>query len=517
MAHTPSFRRFSAKDIEFQQHGPPRYEQLSQFIKAAIHEGRLRAGDRLPPLRQLADDLGISVTTVAATFNHLSEQNLVRAEVGRGTFVTAAPAAAPAVVERNDGWPRTPPVRPPVLDLTSRPWRRRALMNQGTKLRSRYPDALECSTGRPDVKLLPLHILQKAGIAALQQAKASDLQYAGPEVLDVLAAPLVSLLDQAGLNVSPEDLLIGSSAQQWMMLALEVTVRVTGSDRPIVALEEPGYPTIMDAFERAGAKLVPVAVDRYGAVPESLDAAFRNGAMMALLTPRGHNPTGATWSADRRNALATVLADHPQVLTVEDDQFADGSPTRPGSLLNEDGIGDRVIYVRSFSKLLAPDLRVAAVAARPRLRALLAECKSFADGWTSRLLQRTLALALMDAELAGLLSHAAEQYARRRAEAARAINSILEAHGGSTWCGPDGLNLWVYLPPDADATEVAERSAAAGVRIASGEPFFLRPGHTNVIRFGAGSAPTDSAFDAGRILAEAVLASRSAHHSLIHV
>jgi DNA-binding transcriptional MocR family regulator len=148
---------------------------------------------------------------------------------------------------------------------------------------------------------------------------------------------------------------------------------------------------------------------------------------------------------------------------------------------------------------------------------LLAECKSFADGWTSRLLQRTLAFALTNPDLPGLVSHAANQYSQRRAQAASAINSILEAHGGSTWCGPDGLNLWVCLPQNADATEVAERSAAAGVRIALGEPFFLRPGRTNVVRFGAGSVPTDSAFDAGRILGEAVLASRSEHHGLIHV
>src|SRR5882724_8140985 len=103
MANTSSIRRFSLKGIKFQRDGPPRYEQLSQFIKAAIQEGRLRAGDRLPPLRQLATDLGISVTTVAATFNHLSEQKLVRSEVGRGTFVTAV-ATPPAPHERADTW-----------------------------------------------------------------------------------------------------------------------------------------------------------------------------------------------------------------------------------------------------------------------------------------------------------------------------------------------------------------------------------------------------------------------------
>jgi DNA-binding transcriptional MocR family regulator len=148
---------------------------------------------------------------------------------------------------------------------------------------------------------------------------------------------------------------------------------------------------------------------------------------------------------------------------------------------------------------------------------LLGECKSFADGWTSRLLQRTLALALLNPDLTRLVTHAADQYRQRRDHAAKGIHSVLEAYGGSTWSGLDGLNVWVQLPPDADAAEVVERSAAAGVRIAPGEPFFIQPGHTNVVRFGAGSVPTKSAFDAGRILGEAVLASRSEHHGLIHV
>lgn len=518
MAYTPALRRFSLSDIQFQRHGPPRYEQLSQAIRAAIQDGRLSAGDRLPPLRELADSLQISVTTAAAAINQLSEQKLVRAEVGRGTFITAITVPP----RQHQDHPAAPVVRArapesPAPRDASRPWRRRALMSQGAKLSTRYPDALDCSTGRPDVNLLPLSVIERAGVSALKHTRTSDLQYAGPEILESLATPLVTLLEESGINVSAEDLLIGSSAQQWMMLALETATRISGGGRPAVAVEEPGYPTIMDAYERAGAKLIPVSVDTFGAVPESLDAALRSGATMTLLTPRGHNPTGATWSAERRAALAAVLADHPKVLAVEDDQFADGSSMRPGSLLNADWVGNQVIYVRSFSKLLGPDLRVAVAAARPRLRSMLMECKSFADGWTSRLLQRTLAFALADPDLQGLLRHAADQYERRRAEAARGINEMLKPHGGSTWCGPDGLNLWVVLPPDTDALEVAERSAAAGVRVASGEPFFIRPGHTDVLRFGAGAVPTERAHEVGRIVGEAVLASRSSHHSLIHV
>src|SRR5258708_40149511 len=169
----------------------------------------------------MGGERGMSVTTGGGPVNQRAERKLVRAVVGGGTFVTAVPPAPGERVEMST------PLKATVRDRTSRPWRRRALMNQGTKLRSRYPHALDCSTGRPDMKLLPLRVLQEAGIAALRQVKAADLQYAGPEVLEVLEAPLGDLLERTGLGVRPDDLLIASSAHQSMMLPLDATPRIS--------------------------------------------------------------------------------------------------------------------------------------------------------------------------------------------------------------------------------------------------------------------------------------------------
>jgi DNA-binding transcriptional MocR family regulator len=301
------------------------------------------------------------------------------------------------------------------------------------------------------------------------------------------------------------------------MLALEVVKHTSGNERPVVAVEEPGYPTILDAYERAGGKVIGVAMDREGAIPTSLDAAFRAGATLALLTPRAHNPTGATWSPQRVIALAAVLKDHPDAVLVEDDHFAEAAATRSGSLLADERVSDRIVYIRSFSKLIAPDLRVAAAVARPRLRGLLAEARSFSDGWTSGLLQKTLAIALRDDRLKEVLRRARDMYAQRRLRAADALNAALVRQGGGTWAGSDGLNVWVHLPADVDAMEVLERAAAGGVRIATGEPFFIRPGQNHVVRLNAGSVPAEEAHRAGRIVAEAALASGAQGPNLIHV
>ena len=302
-----------------------------------------------------------------------------------------------------------------------------------------------------------------------------------------------------------------------MMLALEIVTQRSGTEWPLIAVEEPGYPTIIDAYERAGARVIGVAVDREGAVPASLDAAFRAGAIMALLTPRAHNPTGATWSAARREALASVLAEHREAIVIEDDHFAEGAASSPGSLLAESRVSERIVYIRSFSKLIAPDLRVAAAVARPPLRALLAEARSLSDGWTSRLLQTTLAIALCDDKMGEVLRRARDMYQTRRSRAADAVNAALLRRGGGAWTGSDGLNVWVQLPHDVDAMEVLERAAAAGVRLAPGEPFFIRPGRNHLVRLNAGSVPADDAQRAGQIVAEASLAAGTGGPSLIHV
>lgn len=491
----------SRENVAFDDVGPPRYEQLAGFIESAIEDGRIKPGDRLATVRQMADDLGVSTTTITAAFSLLRDRGLIRPEVGRGTFVSERPLQPPQTI----------PVRAAgstVFPFSRRDkvaWRRRALTSSSTRLRTTFPQASDCSTGRPDVSLLPFEILKSAWKSAMDNSSPADLQYAGPEPVAPLSLALARVLERDGIEAGARNLVVGSSGQQMMTLCLDIVADLWRDDKPLVAVEEPGYPTIIDTYERAGAKLTGLTVDEYGAVPESLNTALRAGARLVLLTPRGHNPTGASWSVERRSAIGDVLASYPESIVIEDDQVADIASTRPGSLLNDKRVADRVVYIRSFSKSIGPDLRIAVAAARPRLRDLLMEAKSFADGWTSRLLQRTLADVLIDPELSMSLDHARDAYRKRRQAAAEALNAILRSNDSGTWCGPDGVNLWVHLPPGVDAARVVEKAAALGVLVAEGEAFFLRPGRHDVVRLNAGSVPTEIAHRCGRLLAEAAL------------
>lgn len=491
----------------------PRYEQLANLIEQAIVDERIASGERLPTAREISRLLEVSATTVSAAFDLLTRRGLIRAEVGRGTFVKTRPLIGNA---GND--PELSNFRARLHSARTRtPWRRVALMSVSARLRATYPDAVECSTGRPDPSLLPFSVLRRAWGSAMEGMVPMDLQYAGPEPIEQLGKQLVPLLEKDGIAARLEDLVICSSAQQVFTMILDVIADDGKDEAPVIAVEEPGYPTMLDTFEHAGGRMVGLTMDEYGVLPSSLEAALSSGAQAAFFTPRGQNPTGASWSAERCSALADVLARHPTVIALEDDQVAEVASARPGSLLNDSRIADRVVYIRSFSKSIAPDLRLAVVAAKSRMLRKITEAKIFADGWSSRLLQRALSGMLADPELEPLLNQARLAYRERRQQAAEAVNKILVPAGGGTWCGPDGVNIWIHLPSGFDARDAIERSASNGIRTADGEPFYLTPGHRNVVRLNAGSVEPEIAFRAGTILARSILESKSPVTGPIHV
>jgi GntR family transcriptional regulator/MocR family aminotransferase len=491
---------------------PPRYEQIAGALCQAIRSGQLKPGDRLPTVRRLATDLGVSLTTVTAAFKSLAESGWTRGEIGRGTFVverersqaTSASASAPV-----SGGARG-------LRSLKSPWRRRALVNLMGRLRSSFPRATNCSFGGPGASLLPLKLIKRHWLAAFDDVRNCDLQYNTVEPIEALTEVLPSRLSADGIPVNAADLLVGTSAQQFMVLATGVIRRLGGALEPVIAVEQPGYYTIFDTWDHAGIHMIGIETDTDGARPESVEAAIRAGANVVLFTPRAHNPTGASWRPERLQVLGDVLSRCPQVLAIEDDHFGDLAHEHAGSLLADARIEDRVIYIRTFSKSIAPDLRLAVAAARPRVKTLLQEAKSQADGWSSRLLQRVLAGVLEDDALAPWWGRVRQTYQTRRERVAEVL-SRRGTTGVAAWPGRDGVNVWIHLPSGFDAGEVIERAAALGVLIAPGEVFYLSPGHSDVVRFNVGSVETERVSDCAELLAKAIRQSGASRSTAIHV
>lgn len=489
-----------------------RHEAIAYVLEGAIRDGSMAVGAKLPTVRALSTGLGVSASTVVAAYSRLRADGRIAGEVGRGTFVLP-PANGQ---ERSNGPDEDATTWSPPSLVQRPPWRRRTVLTSASRLHNLYPKALDCSRGKPDTHLLLTDVVRRAFHKAADAIESEDLQYGSPRPLPALRDVLLPRLVRDRLPVDGTEIIVGTSAQQLMVMSLSVASRLMPNRPRIVAVEEPGYQTVFDAFEYYGFRLVGMSVDEHGATPESLDAALRAGAIAALFTPCALNPKGVSWTEQRRKALADVLEAHPHAISIEDDQFADLALTRPGSLLEGGSIGNRAIYIRTFAKSIAPDIRVAIALARPRLANLLAESKSLSDGWTSMISQQALAFALEDPELDERLLAAQRVYESRRQTIRRIIEDRMRGTGTRV-SGTDGLNVWIQLPPGTAATEVVDRAGALGVLLVSGEPFYIRPGRNDVIRMSiSGLNEGEAALAAERVI-EAIRTTAEVHHISIPV
>jgi DNA-binding transcriptional MocR family regulator len=227
-----------------------------------------------------------------------------------------------------------------------------------------------------------------------------------------------------------------------------------------VAVEDPGWPGVIDLVRALGLRVAGVPADARGMVPEALERALRGGARAVVLTPRGQNPTGAAHDSARAAELRSVLT--PDVLLVEDDHLGPvaGVPWHSAA-----GSTARHAVVRSVSKWLGPDLRCAILTGDELTLARVEGRQSLGPGWVSGIIQRLTARLWSDPAVLALVARAGDAYVERR----EAMLSALAAQGVEA-SGASGLNVWVPVP-DEDAAVRA--LLAGGVSIAAGAPFRL--------------------------------------------
>jgi DNA-binding transcriptional MocR family regulator len=245
---------------------------------------------------------------------------------------------------------------------------------------------------------------------------------------------------------------------------------LTPSDRVIV--EDPGHAVTFDLLASMGYAVIPVPVDDLGIRPAALAAALTRGAGALIVTPRAQAATGAAWDASRAAAIGDVLRRHPSVGVIEDDHAgpvagvpafsACGAPAESKGQKSSKG-RQRWVILRSVSKSLGPDLRLAVLAGDEATITRVAGRQALGTGWVSYELQEMVADLWADPSVAIQLATAAGIYAGRR----DALRSALRRHGIAT-SGRSGFTCWV---PVSDEDGVASSLAAAGWAVAPGQRF----------------------------------------------
>jgi DNA-binding transcriptional MocR family regulator len=370
--------------------------ELVANIEGAVVSGALAPGQRLPSVRSLAVEVGLSPVTVAAGLAELRRRGVVVSEPRRGTRIGERPPIGVA---------RAPL---PVPD-----------------------GARDLSRGNPDPALLP--DLERA----LARTSLPMRLYGEPAAVPELAAFAREQLRADG--IPSESLCVISGALDGIERVLEVHLRP--GDR--VAVENPGYAALFDLLRARGLGLEAVAVDQRGMQPAELRSALARGASAAIITPRGQNPTGAALDAARARELRTVLAGAPETLVIEDDHLGQVAgrelhTTVPGLA--------RWAATRSVAKALGPDLRLAVLACDELTLARVQGRQQCGPGWVSHILQRLVLGLWSDAAVQKLIARAGATYAMRREH----FLDCLRARGVQA-VGASGLNVWVPVAEEAGA------------------------------------------------------------------
>jgi len=406
----------------------PTAKGLAQAVSRAIRDGELSAGDQLPPIRRLAEELMISPTTVSSAWQLLARSGTIRSDGRRGT--TVAPTG-------------------------------RGGERYSRALRQDAEVALDLSTGVPDPDLLPA----LAPVLARLPGRSTPTSYLDDPVL-----PRLRELLARDWPYAAEDLVVVDGA----MDALDLISRTLLRPGDTVLVESPGFPPMLDLLEDRGVEMVGVPLTETGLDLASVEAALARRPAALFLQPRGQNPTGISMTPTRARRLALLLRGH-DVVVVEDDSSGPISSSTPISL--GAWIPDQVLHVRSYSKSHGPDLRLAAVSGPEALLSPVRHARALGQGWSSRLLQHVLAALLEDPDAVREVGRARGEYARRR----DLVVSRLRALDVEV-TGTDGLNVWV---PVRDEAAAVLRLASQGIAVTPGSPFAVEPrpgpeGHVRV-------------------------------------
>ena len=389
---------------------------IAASVRALIERGALRPGQALPPVRTLADTLGVNRNTAVAAYRQLTQAGVVVTR-GRGGTHVADRSAVP-----QEGFAADSVLR-------------------------------DVATGNPDPDLIP------DPSRALAQVAGRPVLYGEPVIDPGLEQWAQSWMRS---DLAPDEVrltITSGAADAVERLLAQALVRDDA-----VALEDPCFLTSIHTVRVGGYRVVPVPVDDEGMTVEGLRTALDQGVRAIVCTPRAQNPTGASLTEARAAELRAVLREHPYVLVIEDDHFSMLSRRPFHSLIGPEH--RRWALVRSVSKFLGPDMCLAVTASDPDTAERLAMRLTPGTTWVSHLLQR-LALALVtDPDVAAGIEAAGAHYAERN----RAFAERLTALGIPAEAG-DGLNLWVALP--VPARDVSEQLMRRGWLARPGDAFVL--------------------------------------------
>lgn len=410
----------------------PLYEQLYTAIRQDIVSGTLKSGEKLPSKRRLAAHLKISPVTAETAYGQLLAEGYITSQPKRGYYVQAIAPAPPR--------PAVPLETPPVLRETET-----------------LPYDLR--TNIVDTDCFPFSIWAKLLRETLTEQSSALLHATAPQGVPALREEIQRYLYSfRGISVSPSQIIVGAGSEYLVGLLIQLL----GRDKTY-ALEDPGYPKLYKIFEAGGACVLPLPLDRDGIREDKLRAGSPD---VVYLTPSHHFPLGVVMPAARRMALLRWAEECEGRYLIEDDYDSEFRyASRPIPALKGLDHADRVIYMNTFAKSLAPSLRIGYVVLPRPLAREFHERLGFYSSTVPSFEQFTLAKFLRSGSFERHINRSRNLYKARRDALTRAVADsalcdLVQLSGGEA-----GLHLLARVDNGMDEPALVASAAKAGVRL----------------------------------------------------
>src|SRR6056297_702051 len=364
------------------------------------------------------------------------------------------------------------------------------------------PNIISFAGGLPAPELFPVKEIKEITDKILDTAGEKALQYSATDGFDPLREGIVQLLKEKNIqNIKRDNVLITNGSQQ----GLSFSGKIFLDPGDIVLVESPSYLGAINAFRASGCEFVEVETDDHGMIMSDLEEAIQSNdrVRMIYVIPDFQNPTGKTWSLERRKQLI-ALANAYDLPVIEDNPYGelrfDGEAIPPIKTFDTD---NRVIYLGTFSKRFCPGLRIGWVLADEEILNKYILLKQGADLHTSSLAQRQIALFLETYDFKGHIESLKKVYKERRDLMMSSIKKYFPDVVEYTY--PEGgLFTWVILPEGIDTDQMMVKAVEKGVAYVPGGSFFPNGGHKNTMRINYSNMPNDKIVEGIKILGKVI-------------
>lgn len=364
------------------------------------------------------------------------------------------------------------------------------------------PDIISFAGGLPAPELFPVEEMLEVSKKVLEEQGRKALQYSPTEGYTPLRKYISETMSAKGIETITEDnILITSGSQQ----GLSFSGKIFLDENDIVLCESPSYLGAINAFKATGCQFIEIKTDQDGMVIEDLEKAIEtNGNIkMIYVIPDFQNPSGKTWSEERRKELIEV-ANKYDLPVIEDNPYGElryeGKHIKPIKAFDTE---NRVIYLGTFSKTFCPGLRIGWVAADHKILEKYILVKQGADLQTSSMAQREIHTFIRDYDMDGHIENLKQTYKKRRDLMMESIEEFFPKE--ATYNYPmGGLFTWVELPETIDTKEMMKQAVAKGVAYVPGESFFPNIKKKNTMRINYSNMTEDKIVEGIKILAEVI-------------